>query len=104
MTVKSHYIELAIKKALQSDCTYKVSAIGLNKKGDLVCCYSNRHKFNRYGGGEHAERLLMKNHPKSIKTIIICRVGKGGDILPIDPCPVCAKVAKSLNIKIITIR
>jgi cytidine deaminase len=97
-------ISLAINKALQSSCNYKVSAIGLNIKGDIIGTAVNQHRINRYGGGLHAEINLIKKYGKKIKTIIICRVNKGGDILPIHPCDTCKKILDRMNIDIITIK
>jgi len=96
-------LQLAISKAKQSDCTYKISAIGFNKKGDLVGCAINKKKKCQHGMGLHAEIELIKKYKKRISTIIICRVNNSGDLLPIDPCETCAKICKRLNIKIITI-
>ena len=97
------YIPILIKKAQQSICIFKVSAIAFNNKGELLgksCCTP---RFYRRGGGVHAEMKLMKQYGNNIKTIIICRVGKDGGLLPIDPCPTCARKATELGIKIITV-
>lgn len=101
------------KKAHKSDCTYRISAIALDKKGDILGCASNKHaawnvleKENgegRAGTAKHAERLLMKRYGQNIKTIILCRVGHSGIIRPIDSCPTCQKVADKLGIKIISV-
>jgi len=97
-------VRLAIKKAQQSSCTHKVSALGFNKKGECVAKTTNKHRFNWKGGGIHAEMRLMSQYRfKGIKTILICRIGNSGIPLLIDPCPVCAKKAKELGIKIITV-
>lgn len=94
---------LAKKRALKSSCGYKIAALGFNKKLELVCSYTNKPRFYREGGGLHAEMNLMRKHPHSIKTILICRVGKNGNFLPIHPCKICKKKANDLNIKIITV-
>jgi len=102
--VTKNNIDLAIKKAQQSSCTHKVSALGFNRKMDCVAKTTNMHRFNWKGGGVHAERRLMEQHrAKGIKTILICRIGKAGTPLPIDPCPVCARLAQELGIKIVTV-
>jgi cytidine deaminase len=103
MTIKE-FTELGKQKCLQSICKFRVSAIGLNKDGQIVARAMNIPRFRHKGGGIHAERALMKNYRfKGIKTILICRTSKNGNILPIHPCPVCKKIAKKLNIKIIPI-
>ena len=99
----SKVIDIARKKALKSSCGYKISAIGLNKKLELVCSYTNKPRFYHKGGGIHAEMALMRKHPRSIKAIILCRVGLSGNFLPIHPCKACKEKANDLDIKIIPI-
>lgn len=98
------FIELAINKALQSSSTHKVSAIGLNAKGELLGAAFNSPRFSRHGGGNHAEMALLKRYGKNVRTIILCRTGKSGDILPIEPCSRCSKVLKKLGIKVYTVK
>lgn len=98
-----HIIEKALKKAEQSECRFRISAIGINKRGEVISKSTNRQRFTRKGGGLHAEMLLMRKHKRALKTIIICRIGNGGDILPIEPCATCAEKAEELGIKIITV-
>jgi tRNA(Arg) A34 adenosine deaminase TadA len=100
----SHEIlDLAIKKASQSTCTYKVSAIGINHKGEVIGTARNTHRFLREGGSDHAEANLIKRYRGHLKTIIICRIGNGGVLLPIDPCCSCEKLANKYGIKIVSI-
>jgi cytidine deaminase len=95
---------LALKKASRSHCAYKICAIGLNKKGEVVSKTTNIHRFSRKGGGVHAEmRIMSAARKKGVKTILIARVGKSGIQLPIHPCRVCADKAKDLGIKIISL-
>jgi hypothetical protein len=94
---------IAKKKARQSISRYRVSALGFNKKGELVCTSFNKPRFERKGGGVHAEMQIMRAHPKSIKTIIICRTGGNDKLLPIHACPACQAKADDLGIKIKTI-
>ena len=95
--------KLAIKKAAQSSCRHKVSALGFSHKGDLIYIGSNRPRFHRPGASLHAEMLCMLRAGPGLKTIIICRVGKGGDVKPIDPCKTCKEKARELGIKIISV-
>lgn len=95
--------DIAIKKASKSVCRYKVSAIGLNKKGDIVGNVSNMPRFAKFNGGLHAEASLIGRYGSKIKTIIICRVNKTGGLLPIKPCDNCQKLADKFGIKIISI-
>ncbi|HPM74120.1 MAG TPA: cytidine deaminase [Saccharofermentans sp.] len=99
-------LEHLSKKAKKSICHYKIAAIGLNKRGEVLGTCFNRPRFTKYGGGIHAEQALIhKYYKKGLKTIYIYRVTKGSDRpAPIDPCEVCLKIAKKLGIKIISIR
>jgi cytidine deaminase len=96
-------MKMAVKKACQSHCTHRVSAIGINKKGEVISSTTNKHRFLYKGGGLHAEMSIMRDSPPSLKTIVICRVSRTGNILPIHPCSVCQEKANELGIKIITI-
>ncbi len=93
--------QIAIKKAKQSKCGHRVSAIGLNKNGDVIAKSTNKQRFLQKGGQIHAELQIMKK--PGIKTIYICRINPSGDPLPIDPCPTCKQKAEELDIKIISI-
>lgn len=93
----------AISKALQSTCVYKISAIGLNRKGDILGSAMNKRNVCRRGMGKHAEIELIKQYGRKIKTIIICRCNNRGEILPIHPCNTCAKIADRMGIKILTV-
>lgn len=97
--------ERARKKALQSICKIRVAALGFNKAGVCVMTRTNTPtKFGRKGGGRHAERRIMSvARRKGIVRILICRVGDGGVLRPIDPCPQCQAVADKLGIAIDTI-
>ncbi len=100
-----------IQAAIHSPCNYRIGAIAFDKKGDVLgnACNAFRmgSKFigeqNRKGTGFHAEARLMKRYRSNIKTILIMRIGNSGNILPIDPCPACAKMAEKLGIKIVTV-
>jgi cytidine deaminase len=103
MKKTDYIINLAKNKALQSMCNYKVSAIGFNHKGEILCSSFNISRFVRKGGGLHAEMNIMRKHTKSVKTILIARVNHKGKFLPIHPCNACKNKADELNIKIVTI-
>jgi len=92
------------KKARQSNCRFRVSAIGLNHKGEIVGSTFNHLNLPKRNGGVHAEVRLLRRYGNHIKTIIICRVGHGGDIRPIRPCVNCYKVATKMGVKIISIQ
>lgn len=104
MTIEPSLIRRAIKKAGKSNCRQKISALGFNKSGDLIYISSNRPRFSKKGGSIHAEMSVMANASRSLRSILICRVGLGGDLLPIDPCRVCAQKAQELGIRIISVK
>jgi len=96
-------ISRAIQKAKRSPCRYKISCIGLNKQGQPIVYSSNSPRFKKAGGSVHAEMAMMKKYPKVVRTVVLVRVGVKGNILPIDPCPACARKAWELGIKIVNI-
>lgn len=97
-------VERAMRKAAQSNCRFLVAAMGFNKAGVVVSAKTNRPRFCREGGGEHAEQLVMREAKrKGVVRILICRVGRKGTLLPIDPCPRCQKTSEKLGIEIITV-
>lgn len=104
MSIDDHIKVVAIKKAKQSVCRYKISAIGLNRNGDVICKSTNKSRFSRIRGGLHAEMEVMKKCGLNLKTIIITRINNSGDLLPIDPCPMCKQKADELGIKIVSIK
>ena len=101
--MNGHLLRVLTRKALTSSCEYRIAALALNKKSEVVARATNLRRFYRKGGGLHAEmRLMALARKRGIKTIVICRVGKSGMLLPIDPCPMCAQKARELGIKIVT--
>jgi hypothetical protein len=104
MKINPTILSTAKRKALQSNCRYKISALGFSRRNELIDSTTNYHRWDGKGKGLHAEMILMKRNPLSLKSIIICRVNQNGEFLPIDPCPVCSQKAKELSIKIYTIK
>lgn len=107
-------IESLLKeKATHSPCTYKISAIAFDAKGDILGHVTNSHSKNwnvlekekagRAGTATHSERRLIARYGQLIKTIVICRVGRSGEVRPIDPCPACQKAAAKYGIKIVSL-
>ena len=105
--------KLLKEKALHSPCTYKVSAIALDAKGDILGHVTNTHskgwdilekqEVGRPGTAFHAEKRLIQQYSQLIKTIVICRVGRSGELRPIDPCPACKRTADKYGIKIVSL-
>jgi cytidine deaminase len=97
------YVQQAIKKALQSTCTHKVSAIAYDWKGQILGFTSNQQGYHKKGGGIHAECKAIRKWGKRIKTILICRANVSGQLLPIHACDKCRKMADKNGIVIKTI-
>jgi len=94
---------LLIRKAKKSVCCYKISALGINHKGEILACTFNKPRFNHKGGGIHAEMQLMKIFKTNLKKIFLIRLGSKGNILPIHPCKVCSNKARELNIEVVSL-
>ena len=99
----SYITEIAIIKAKQSGCRYRVAAVGISKLGDIIGCVSNKPRLAKEGGGLHAEVHLIRKYGKKIKSIFLCRVNSKGKLLPIVPCKSCKKLLKKLNIKVYSV-
>ena len=97
----SKIISLATKKAARSSCCYLVSAVGFDSRGRFVGSAVNSPRFHKDGGGVHAELALLRKFGPKIHKILLCRVGRSGNMLPFDPCPQCQKVLSKKNIKVI---
>lgn len=90
-------------KALQSSCRVRVAALGFNSEGVCVIARTNKPRLNieKKGGSFHAERLIFNRaRSKGVVKILICRVGNGGALRKIDPCPTCKAIARRMKIKI----
>jgi cytidine deaminase len=99
------YTNRIFSKAMSSICKMHVAALGFNHDGVCVMARTNKPRFSRKGGGLHAERqILAEAKRRGIVKIVICRVGKGGSILPIDPCSTCKKIADKLGVVIESIK
>ena len=88
------------QKAYSSSCKFKIAAIAFSKKGNILGIVFNNFRFSGHGGGLHAEIKLIQRYGNKISWILIGRVGRSGDLLPIEPCQNCQKVADKLGIKI----
>ena len=106
-TTKNEIAQL-IRKAEQSTSTYRIGAIAFDRRGKYLgrSCNKTCNKFDVHGKSRsfHAEMILMNRYGNRIGTIVICRIGGSGDLLPIDPCPVCLSKAEKLGITITTIQ
>lgn len=105
--------QLLKEKAAHSPCTYKISGVAFDAKGNVLGHVTNSHcrgwnvlekeHIGRAGTALHAERRLIAQYSQLIKTIVICRIGRSGKLRPIDPCPACQKAAAKYGIKIVSL-
>ena len=93
----------AKKKARYSKCRFKVSAVGFDRFGKYLGVAYNRQFLEGKGRSYHAEVMLIKRYGKRLSKIFIMRVGRKGDLLPIDPCVNCKRLADKLGIKIFSV-
>lgn len=95
------------KKAKQSSAVYRIAAVAYSRSGNLLGFAVNSVRLDlsasKRGSGVHAERQLMKRFGEKIGYILLSRYGNGGDMLPIHPCEICAKLAKVHGVKIISL-
>ena len=103
--MRNHFIVgKAIKKALQSPCRHRICAISFDRKGNLLGFTANTPGyFSSKGAGIHAEQKAIQIWKTRIKTILMCRANKSGQLLPIHPCEKCSKLSKKYGITIRTI-
>ena len=95
------------KKASQSISRYHICAVAFNYDDEFIAQSMNSVPPTGVeaspGAGIHAEAKLMRMYGDKIKTILIARVGHGGEWRPIKPCNKCQSLANKFGIKIITI-
>lgn len=88
-----------------SPARFRVGALGFNRAGVIVAVGFSRPRFNRSGGGVHAEETIMRvARKRGVVKILIGRIGRSGLFRPIDPCPRCLKHAQRLGIKIESVK
>ena len=107
------------KKAIAGRLKFRIAAIAFSRKGNVLgmevnSCISRRISYEEYSkrcitkesckfSGKHAERALMEKYGKRIASILILRVGHGGDLRAIQPCDMCKKIADKLGIRIFSV-
>lgn len=88
-----------IRAALRvSSCRYRVAAAGFNSRNQIIGIATNAPRLSTRGW--HAEERLIYRSPRSLARIEIVRVGAEGQLLPIDPCEHCLKIARNRGIEI----
>lgn len=94
-TIVPRLIRTALKVHL---CRYRIAAAGIDYRGRLISISTNAPRLTSRGW--HAEERLIHTSPKSLARIILVRVNRLGELLPIDPCAHCAKLARRRGITI----
>lgn len=97
-----------VKKGISVTNTYKVVCAAFNHHGELLGIVSNTFRNDNVKparfAGYHAEMRAIHRWGLAIKSMIIMRIGRSGDILPIDCCPKCESVLNKLEIKVFKVR
>jgi cytidine deaminase len=97
-------LQLAIKKAQQTTCRYKIFCIAFNSNGDVLGITCNKRNIDKQGCSIHAEIMALKRFNRKIKSVIIGRTNNKGHLLPIDPCHTCKNILNRNGINIKTIK
>lgn len=111
----SNHLETAIKLAKETEGRFKVAALLFDRKDNLLSIATNSYIKTHPMQKQYAARLgndkkaflhaeiaaLLKLKKKKAYKVLLVRVNKHGDPLPIDPCPVCTLALKEHGVKII---
>ena len=100
---KRFWRDLAYRKAKQSISNYKISAIAISKNGNVLATGINRPRYGCVRGIHAEEEVLKKAGANNIAVIILCRINRYGEVLPIDPCEKCQKILNKYGIKVKTV-
>lgn len=80
------------------ECRYRVIAAGLDHRDRIISIATNSPYLPMRG--RHAEERVIFSSPKSLRRILLMRVGARGEMLNIDPCKLCQELARKRNVKI----
>lgn len=95
----SSLIPRMIRKGLKiRSVRYRVIAAGLDYRDRIISIATNSPYLPMRG--RHAEERVIFSSPKSLRRILIMRVGARGEMLKIDPCKLCQELARKRNVKI----
>lgn len=99
----SNLLPRMIRAALKvSSCSYRVVAVGFDRRLRIINIATNLPRLATRGW--HAEERIIFSSPRSLSLIQIARVGSYGQLLPIDPCPHCAKLASRRGVRIESVK
>lgn len=96
------------RKAASNSSQYHLAAAGFDEKGELLSIETNSFRRDNIGtkkySGYHVECRLLHRHGQKLHSIVLLRIGNGGDVLPIDPCPKCKAILDKVGVKVYPIR
>lgn len=78
--------------------SFAIVAVGVDYRNRIISLATNSPRFHNRGW--HAEERIMHNSPRSLVRILIARYGRQGNMLPIDPCEKCVRLASKFGVKI----
>lgn len=81
-----------------SQCRVRVVAAGVDSRGRIISISTNSPRLPKRG--MHAEEKIIHTSPRSLRKILLLRVGARGALLPIHACSHCQKLADKHNVKI----
>jgi hypothetical protein len=100
--MKTHITLLSrrmLRAGLRNHTTrYRVVAAGLDYRNRIISISTNSPRLESRGW--HAEERLLHSSPRSLVRIIIARYNRKGDMLPIDPCDKCKRLASKYGVQI----
>lgn len=78
---------------------YMICAVGIDHRSRIISIATNLPYLPLQG--RHAEERVLHSTPKHILSrILLLRVNKRGESLPIDPCARCERLARKRGVKI----
>lgn len=98
MTILQTLHRKAVKRKQAGWKVQVVAAIAYTRKGNVLGTALSVPSEIPGIRQRHAEGILMGRFGRAIHKITIIRVGRGGTLLPIEPCPECRKLAARLGI------
>lgn len=106
MKTHPHYLPIRMLKAgmrvhlstYSHKPSFAVVAVGVDYRNRIISLATNTPRF--HNRGRHAEERVIHNSPRSLVRILIARYGRRGDLLPIDPCEKCVRLADKFGVKI----
>lgn len=82
---------------------YRIVAVGLDSRFRPIAIRTNLPRLPLRG--LHAEERVLASCPRYLLSrIFIARVNARGDLLPIDACSHCAKLARRRGVEIVDVR